>query len=149
MPPKSTQIHPSGQRDFENSSTKGVTTVADTSSFAMLFTERKNCISLMTTVGTIGSIGSGASLAGFCILFGMLIDRLNGDHQEYEVNQVIVYLIVLAVVCAVLKCCQSIGWTSSGERKALLFRGKYIRSLLSHEIGWSVTFVFVLILSKF
>lgn len=105
--------------------------------FFELFGEADFYDCCLIALGTIGAMGTGAALPVFCILFGQVLDKLNdgGDLQE-AVNKVVILFIILACGNLVVSFVQVVGWTISGERMAQKFRTKYVRAVLSQEIGW-------------
>lgn len=91
----------------------------------------------LMTMGTIGAVGTGASLPVFCILFGRMLDELNGGGTLQEsINFVVILFIIVACGNMVVSFLQVVGWTISGERQAQKLRIKYVRAMLSQEIGW-------------
>ena len=91
----------------------------------------------LMALGTIGALGTGAALPVFCILFGQILDNLNsGGNLQQEVDKVVILFIILACGNLVVSFVQVVGWTITGERQAQKFRTKYVRAVLSQEIGW-------------
>jgi ATP-binding cassette, subfamily B (MDR/TAP), member 1 len=91
----------------------------------------------LMALGTIGALGTGAALPVFCILFGQILDNLNkGGALQDAVDRIVILFIILACGNLVVSFVQVVGWSISGERQAQKFRTKYVRAVLSQEIGW-------------
>ena len=91
----------------------------------------------LMALGTIGALGTGAALPIFCILFGQILDNLNkGGALQDAVDRIVILFIILACGNLVVSFVQVVGWTITGERQAQKFRTKYVRAVLSQEIGW-------------
>ena len=114
-----------------------VTPTTKPATFFELFSEADVLDYCLMTLGTIGAVGTGAALPIFCILFGQILDNLNkgGDLQE-AVDRILILFIILAAGNLVVSFVQVVGWTITGERQAQKFRTKYVRAVLSQEIGW-------------
>lgn len=106
-------------------------------SYSELFGEADTIDYGLMALGTLGALGTGASLPAFCILFGQALDRLNetGNIQE-AVNTIVILFIIVACGNIVVSFVQVVGWTISGERQTQKIRTKYVRAMLSQEIGW-------------
>ena len=105
--------------------------------FFELFSEADVTDCCLMALGTIGALGTGAALPVFCILFGQVLDKLNsGGDLQAAVTAVVILFIILACGNLVVSSVQVVGWTISGERQAQKFRTKYVRAVLSQEIGW-------------
>lgn len=106
-------------------------------SYCELFGEADTLDYGLMALGTLGALGTGASLPAFCILFGQALDRLNatGNIQD-AVNTVVVLFIIVACGNIVVSFVQVVGWTIAGERQTQKIRTKYVRAMLSQEIGW-------------
>lgn len=106
-------------------------------SMGELFREADAMDYALMFIGTIGAIGTGASLPVFCILFGRMLDKLNdGGSIQEAVNGVVILFIIVACGNIVVSFVQVVGWTISGERQIQKIRTKYVRAMLSQEIGW-------------
>ena len=106
-------------------------------SFFELFGEADATDCFLIAIGTIGALGTGAALPVFCILFGQVLDKLNaGGNLQEAVNTVVILFIILACGNLAVAFMQVVGWTISGERQAQKFRTKYVRAVLSQELGW-------------
>jgi ATP-binding cassette, subfamily B (MDR/TAP), member 1 len=105
--------------------------------FFELFSEADILDYGLMALGTIGALGTGAALPVFCILFGQILDNLNkGGNLQQEVDKVVILFVILACGNLVVSFVQVVGWTITGERQAQKFRTKYVRAVLSQEIGW-------------
>jgi ATP-binding cassette, subfamily B (MDR/TAP), member 1 len=113
------------------------TPITKPATFFELFSEADILDYGLMALGTIGAVGTGAALPVFCILFGQILDNLNkgGDLQE-AVDRIVILFIILAGCNLVVSFFQVVGWTITGERQAQKFRTKYVRAVLSQEIGW-------------
>ncbi|KAI1313495.1 multidrug/pheromone exporter, ABC superfamily [Xylaria venustula] len=101
-------------------------------------------------VGTISSIGAGIPFPILGILFGQLVDDLNGatcategatgsqSPEEYQaaINQKVILVVVAAVVQFALIYIYGVCWNLFGERLAHRLREKYLRSLLRQEVSF-------------
>lgn len=106
-------------------------------SFCELFGEADLIDYGLMAIGTLGALGTGASLPAFCILFGQALDKLNeGGNIQTAVNTVVILFIIVACGNIVVSFVQVVGWTISGERQTQKIRTKYVRAILSQEIGW-------------
>jgi ATP-binding cassette, subfamily B (MDR/TAP), member 1 len=110
---------------------------SSSASFRELFREADAMDYALMFIGTIGALGTGASLPVFCILFGRMLDKLNdGGSIQESVNSVVILFIIVACGNIVVSFVQVVGWTISGERQIQKIRTKYVRAMLSQEIGW-------------
>ncbi|KAJ2976203.1 hypothetical protein NUW58_g8146 [Xylaria curta] len=101
-------------------------------------------------IGTISSLGAGIPFPLLGILFGELVDDLNGatcaaegtpgsqspDEYQAAINQKILLVVVVAIVQFVLIYIYSVCWNLFGERLAHRLREKYLRSLLRQEVSF-------------
>ena len=102
-----------------------------------LFSEADAMDIALMAIGTIGSMGTGASLPAFCILFGQMLDKLNdGGSVQESVNFVVILFVIVACSNIVVSFIQVVGWTIAGERQTQRMRTKFVRAMLSQEIGW-------------
>ena len=128
---KSSSKAASGQVDIKE--TKKV----EAASFFELFHEADTMDVALMVVGTIGAAGTGASLPAFCILFGEMLDKLNnGGSIQGAVNSIVIDFIIVACANIFVSFIQVAGWTIAGERQTQRIRTKYVRAMLSQEIGW-------------
>ena len=89
-------------------------------------------------VGTLCAIGTGISLPFFNILFGKMLDALNGDPNSfsYQITQICYAFIGVAGANILTGYCQVAFWSITGERQAQKLREKFVHAILSQEIGW-------------
>ncbi|KAI0431410.1 multidrug/pheromone exporter, ABC superfamily [Xylaria sp. FL1042] len=104
----------------------------------------------LLVVGTISSIGAGIPFPILGILFGQLVDDLNGatcaagggtgsqSPEEYQaaINQKVILVVVAAVAQFALIYIYGVCWNLFGERLAHRLREKYFRSLLRQEVSF-------------
>ena len=113
------------------------TPTTKSATFFELFSEADILDYGLMALGTIGALGTGAALPIFCILFGQILDNLNkGGALQDAVDRIVILFIILACGNLVVSFVQVVGWTITGERQAQKFRTKYVRAVLSQEIGW-------------
>ncbi|KAI3328499.1 multidrug/pheromone exporter, ABC superfamily [Ustulina deusta] len=105
---------------------------------------------VLLIIGTIASIGAGIPFPILGILFGQLIDDLNGatcategdtvsrSPEEYQaaINQKVILVVVAAVAQFALIYIYGVCWNLFGERLAHRLREKYFRSLLRQEVAF-------------
>jgi len=112
---------------------------AQSASLSQLFSQAESIDILYMVLGSIGSMVTGVSLPIFNILFGQMLDSLNkkgvGGYQD-AVNQVCISFVIVAAANVVAGAMQVYFWSAAGERQTQRFREKYVRSILSQEIGW-------------
>ncbi|KAI1743453.1 P-loop containing nucleoside triphosphate hydrolase protein [Xylaria scruposa] len=101
-------------------------------------------------IGTITSIGAGIPFPILGILFGELVDDLNGatcaadgtpiseSPEDYQtaINQKILLVVAAALAQFALIYLYSVCWNLFGERLAHRLREKYFRSLLRQEVSF-------------
>jgi ATP-binding cassette subfamily B (MDR/TAP) protein 1 len=89
-------------------------------------------------VGSLGGILTGFSLPFFNVMFGIMLDELNDDPMSFGDRIADISLIFVYTAIANLATCTfQVGcWTYAGERMAQKFRQKYVKAILSQEIGW-------------
>ncbi|RYC61248.1 hypothetical protein CHU98_g4967 [Xylaria longipes] len=101
-------------------------------------------------IGTITSIGAGIPFPILGIIFGELVDDLNGatcaaegtpiseSPQDYQaaINQKILLVVAAALAQFALIYIYSVCWNLFGERLAHRLREKYFRSLLRQEVSF-------------
>ena len=110
-----------------------------TATFSQLFSQADSLDILYMVLGTLGSIITGVSLPIFNVLFGQMLDSLNKkgvDGYQDAVNQVCVSFVIVACANVVSGVMQVYFWSAAGERQCQRFREKYVKSILSQEIGW-------------
>ncbi|KAI1364173.1 P-loop containing nucleoside triphosphate hydrolase protein [Xylaria arbuscula] len=101
-------------------------------------------------VGTISSIGAGIPFPILGILFGQLVDDLNGatcaaegeagsqSGSDYQaaINQKVILVVAVALAQFALIYIYGVCWNLFGERLAHRLREKYLRSLLRQEVSF-------------
>ncbi|KAK5627872.1 hypothetical protein RRF57_003587 [Xylaria bambusicola] len=101
-------------------------------------------------VGTISSIGAGIPFPILGILFGQLVDDLNGatcaaesgtgsqspDEYQAAINQKVILVVAVALAQFALIYIYGVCWNLFGERLAHRLREKYLRSLLRQEVSF-------------
>ncbi|KAI3336947.1 P-loop containing nucleoside triphosphate hydrolase protein [Xylariaceae sp. AK1471] len=104
----------------------------------------------LLVTGVITSIGAGIPFPILGILFGQLVDDLNGatcaaegtpssqSAEDYQaaINEKVVLVVVAAVAQFALIYLYSVCWNLFGERLAHRLREKYFRSLLRQEVSF-------------
>ena len=112
---------------------------SQSASLSQLFSQAETIDIIYMILGSIGSMITGVSLPIFNILFGQMLDSLNkkgvGGYQD-AVNQVCISFVIVAAANVVAGTMQVYFWSAAGERQTQRFREKYVRSILSQEIGW-------------
>ncbi|KAI8625655.1 P-loop containing nucleoside triphosphate hydrolase protein [Xylariaceae sp. FL1651] len=106
-------------------------------------------IALLVT-GTVTSIGAGIPFPILGILFGELVDELNGatcaasgtegskSPEEYQaaINEKVILVVAAALAQFALVYLYTVCWNLFGERLAHRLREKYFRSLLRQEVSF-------------
>ncbi|KAI1324318.1 P-loop containing nucleoside triphosphate hydrolase protein [Xylariaceae sp. FL0255] len=105
----------------------------------------------LLVVGTITSIGAGIPFPILGILFGQLVDDLNGatcassgspvssiSPPEYQtvINQKVILVVAAALAQFALIYIYTVSWNLFGERLSHRLREKYFRSLLRQEVSF-------------
>eukprot|EP01039_Chlorochromonas_danica_P009083 gene9083-10025_t len=98
--------------------------------------DRWDCILML--VGTAGGIITGAIIPTMNVLFGKIMDDLNGDSSDIrkKIASLCVTLVVVAAVNFFSAMAQVLCWTLAGERQTQRYRERYVRAILSQEVGW-------------
>ena len=111
---------------------------------------------VLATVGTLGGAVTGGCIPLFNLLFGKILDKLNGSDSEFRegVNEIALLFTILGIIAffsALLQvhdhtalcpsisnvmCSQVYCWSSFGERQSQKLREAYVRSILRQEVGW-------------
>ena len=111
----------------------------DTSaSFSELFSTADTSDYVFMGIGTLASIVTGVSFPAINILFGQMINALNGDSNEFAANieKLALYFVYVAIA-NMFSCGIQVGcWSVAGERQSQKLREKYVKAILSQEIGW-------------
>lgn len=120
------------EKNVEHSNTRAA-------SLSQLFSQADGLDITYMVLGSIGSAITGVSLPIFNILFGQMLDALNKkgvDGYQDAVNQVCISFVVVACANVLSGVMQVYFWSAAGERQTQRFREKYVKSILSQEIGW-------------
>ena len=144
--PASSYASPSGDGNTVGEQTRNAKQVIEpepssskSASMSQLFSQAETIDIVYMVLGSIGSMITGVSLPIFNILFGQMLDSLNkkgvGGYQD-AVNQVCISFVIVAAANVVAGAMQVYFWSAAGERQTQRFREKYVRSILSQEIGW-------------
>ena len=88
------------------------------------------------TVGIVGSIGSGASLAIFCIFFGMILDKLKKGTSQSEINETLGYLPIVGFGILLTSWSEKVWWAVSGEEQTLILQNRYFPSIPLQDTIW-------------
>jgi ATP-binding cassette subfamily B (MDR/TAP) protein 1 len=90
------------------------------------------------TFGTLGGIGTGCALPIFNVLFGKMLDNLNSSGGSFSdgINQLCILFIYIAAGALITGFIQVYFWSIAGDRQTQKFRMRYVRCILSQEIGW-------------
>lgn len=81
------------------------------------------------TMGIVGSIGSGASSAIFCIIFGIILDTLNRGTSQSEIEEILGYLPIVGFGVLLTSCSEKVWWTVAGEEQTLTLKNRYFPSM--------------------
>eukprot|EP01032_Pedospumella_encystans_P033036 gene33036-37319_t len=104
---------------------------------AEMFSNAEGMDYFFMILGTIGSLIVGISFPAMDLLFGRILNSLNGDSDLVaQVNVLCLYLVYIAIANIVGGYVQVYGWTLSGERQTQKFRERYVNAILAQEIGW-------------
>jgi ATP-binding cassette subfamily B (MDR/TAP) protein 1 len=92
----------------------------------------------LMVMGTAGGLGTGTAMPVFNVLFGKMLDNLNGSGTSFQdqINKLCIIFIYIAVASLLAGFLQVYCWSAAGERQTQKFRMKYVRAILSQEIGW-------------
>jgi ABC-type multidrug transport system fused ATPase/permease subunit len=90
------------------------------------------------TLGTLGGFATGCSLPIFNVLFGKMLDNLNdsGNNFSAAINDLCLIFVYISIGSLISGFVQVYFWSITGERQTQKFRMRYVRSILSQEIGW-------------
>jgi ATP-binding cassette subfamily B (MDR/TAP) protein 1 len=108
------------------------------------------------TIGLLAALGSGVSMPAFSVLFGMMLDNINGNPEKFDktvANTAIAFAIVGGInlfigalevslvnnmndVLLTLWWSQVYCFTAAAERQAQRLRELYVNAILRQEIGW-------------
>ncbi|OLN95357.1 Leptomycin B resistance protein pmd1-like protein 4 [Colletotrichum chlorophyti] len=97
-------------------------------------------------VGSITAVAAGVPFPLMGILFGQLIDDMNGatcssgigdaDAYQAAVNDKVLKLVYISLGSFVLIYCYTTSWSLLSQRLAQRFREKYFQSLLRQDVGF-------------
>ena len=105
--------------------------------YAQLFSTADNLDKVLMAVGTFGGLITGFSLPIFNVVFGQMLDSLNkGQSLSSAVNSLVLVFIYLAIANFISGILQVTCWSYTGERQTQRLREKYVKAILSQEIGW-------------
>ena len=107
-------------------------------SLTQLFSHAEPLDYVLMFFGSIGGIVTGLSIPFIEVLFGRMLDNLNGNPENFshEIAKLCISFTVLGAANLVSGWLQVSLWTWSGERQAHKHREKYVKAILSQEIGW-------------
>ena len=89
-------------------------------------------------IGIISSAATGCAMPIIMVLMGQMLDNLNTQHSSLQdlVNQTCIYYIIVGAGTVLFSMLQVVNLTFVGERNAHRLRSKYVKAILSQEIGW-------------
>jgi ATP-binding cassette subfamily B (MDR/TAP) protein 1 len=89
-------------------------------------------------VGTVSALLTGASIPSFNILFGRMLDKINGDQSKFDetINLTAIILAAVGGLALLVGTLQVYCWTAVGERLTQRMREMYVTAILRQEIGW-------------
>ncbi|RYH10021.1 hypothetical protein EON65_39765 [archaeon] len=92
----------------------------------------------MMALGMAGGIGTGLTIPGMSILFGLVMDDFNEDPSviQEKIATLSLSFAGLAAFSVISGFFQVYFWTLTGERQTQKFRSKYVKSILSQEMAW-------------
>jgi len=112
-----------------------------TASLAELFSMADSLDILLMLLGSLGGMASGGSLPLFCIFFGQMLDSLNtGGDVTSAVNKICIDFVIIGCLNIVAGSAQVTFWTIAGERQSQRFKEKYVRSILSQEVKFLISY---------
>eukprot|EP01040_Poterioochromonas_malhamensis_P002792 gene2792-2974_t len=93
---------------------------------------------LLMALGTAGGLATGVSLPIFNVIFGQLLDKLNesGSNFTDSINRLCLIFVYIAIGGLIAGFFQVWAWSTTGERQTQKFRMRYVRAILSQEVGW-------------
>jgi ATP-binding cassette subfamily B (MDR/TAP) protein 1 len=88
--------------------------------------------------GSLGGLVVGASLPIVNVIFGQILDELNGNPDAFDegIAQLCINFCILGAANFLCGFGQVYCWSATGERQTQKFRERYVNSVLSQEIGW-------------
>lgn len=114
MKPESKQIPP--PPPDEKSKENDVTKSSKSATFAQLFSCADSQDIIYMILGCIGSAITGISLPVFNVLFGLMLDRLNGNPNGFieAINWVVILFVIVACANIISGILQVACWTVAG-----------------------------------
>ena len=93
---------------------------------------------ILMLIGSCGSLVTGLSLPYMNILFGKIIDNLNSDTQTFQtkINKLCFIFTMVGIINLASGFFQVTFWSLTGERQSQQFRIKFVKAILSQEVGW-------------
>lgn len=93
---------------------------------------------VLMALGVIGALITGISIPFFNVLFGEMLDALNTDPGSFQerISSIALAFVGVSAINLVSGWLQVYGWSVAGERQTQKLREKYVRAILSQEIGW-------------
>lgn len=103
-----------------------------------MFSNADNYDYLLMTIGTLGGVGTGCALPIFNVIFGKMLDGLNssGNNFSAEIDRLCIIFVIIAAGALFTGYAQVYFWSITGERQTQKFRMRYVKAILSQEIGW-------------
>jgi ABC-type multidrug transport system fused ATPase/permease subunit len=107
-------------------------------SFAETFSQADWFDYVLMFFGTLGGLITGLSIPFFNILFGRMLDNLNGSPNSFSqtIDSLCIAFAIVAACNLLSGWMQVAFWTRTGERQTQRFRENYVKAILSQEIGW-------------
>lgn len=109
-----------------------------TATFSELFENAEPYDYFLMFMGTLGGFGTGLSLPFFNVIFGKMLDALNDKPGSFSerINGIALIFVWVAIGNLFTGALQVSCWSIAGERISQKLREKYVRAILSQEIGW-------------
>ena len=106
--------------------------------FAELFSTAEVYDYFLMFFGVLGGFGTGLSLPFFNVIFGKMLDQLNNKPDSFEsgIQKIALIFVWVALGNVLTGLLQVYCWSTAGERISQKLREKYVRAILSQEVGW-------------
>ncbi|KAG6555321.1 hypothetical protein Mapa_003364 [Marchantia paleacea] len=96
---------------------------------------------LLILLGTAGACAHGAAIPVFFIFFGKLIDAFGVNYNRpdlmaEEVRKYSLYFVILGGVVMIAAWLEVACWMWTGERQSAKMRAKYLKAMLSQDVGF-------------
>ncbi|KAL2641262.1 hypothetical protein R1flu_008849 [Riccia fluitans] len=96
---------------------------------------------LLILLGTTGACTHGSAIPVFFVFFGKLIDAFGANYARpdlmaAEVRKYSLYFVILGAVVLFAAWAEVACWMWTGERQSAKLRSKYLRAMLSQEVGF-------------